>query len=107
MSTSIEKHIAHREEMFRLVERYYKSGFTRRQFSQQEGISQSKLSYWIQRYRRHRREHLAQEATAKFISLNPASESDLQVWDHAPLVELRLGNGMILRIYGSDAPCLP
>ena len=103
MSTSIEKQIAHREAMVRLVERYYKSGLTRRQFSQQEGITQSKLSCWIQCYRRHRREHLVEEATAKFISLNPASESDLQVWDHAPL----LGNGMILRIYGSDAPCLP
>ncbi len=107
MSASIEKHIAHREEMFRLVERYYKSGFTRRPFSRQEGITRNKLNDWGQRCRRHQRVGQAQEASAKFIPLQPESQSALQGCEQPPRVELRFGDGMILRMYRSDTPWLP
>jgi len=107
MSTYHAELASHREEMFRLVERYYQSGLTRRQFSQQEGISLSKLGYWIGRYRRHHQENPAEEAPAQFISLHPMAESEGCGHPKTLLVELCLGNGMILRIYGSVGPCLP
>ncbi len=107
MSTYHAEHASHREEMFRLVERYYQSGLTRRQFSQQERISLSKLVYWIGRYRRHHQENPAQEATAQFISLHPMAESEDCGQPKTLLVELCLGNEMLLRICGSAGPCLP
>jgi len=107
VSASIEKHIAHREAMVRLVERYDDSGFTRRPFIRQDGIPRSKLNDWGQRYRRHQRVGQAQEASARFIPLQPESRSALQGCEQPPLVELRFGAGMIRRIYRSDTPWLP
>ncbi len=107
MRTYHAEQASHREEMFRLVERYYQSGLTRRQFSQQERIYLSKLVYWIGRYRRHHQENPAQEATAQFISLHPMAESEDCRHPKTLLIELCLGNGMMLSIYGSDEPCLP
>jgi transposase-like protein len=42
------------QQMFRVVERYYRSGLSRRQICEQEEISLSKLNYWINRYRREK-----------------------------------------------------
>jgi len=50
MSTSKSSSTHQSQKIFTIAERYYNSGLTRCQIGQQEGISLSKLNYWITRY---------------------------------------------------------
>ncbi len=97
------------EEMFLLVEHYYQSKLTRCQFCQQEGISLIKLVYWIGRYRQQLQELPPEPEPAGFI---PFASIPEDVSSRCPdgqrrVIELHLGNGLLLRINRGKEGCLP
>ncbi len=80
------------QQMFRVVERYYRSGLSRRQICEQEEISLSKLNYWINRYRREK--HFFQEKKHGFTLLNPSFKASSRSYS----IELELPDGVVVRI---------
>jgi transposase-like protein len=81
------------EEMFPLVEMYFSSPASQKEFSAEHGISLSVLNYWIAKYRREQAE------SAAFLEIVPATE----VADR-PLLEISYPTGVRLRVFSPLAP---
>ena len=99
MSTSKSSSTHLSQQMFTVVERYYSSGLTRRQICQQEGISLSKLNYWIARYRKQNMPFEGTENPIRAFVPLEGHPLPLQAGDTGYFIELELPEGLLLRIY--------
>lgn len=77
--------------MFKLVEKWQKSGKGQKQFSSDNNITFSAFSYWVQRYRRSK---ITNPGFAT-VTLTPEPESGF----FNPKIEIELSGGIFVRIY--------
>jgi hypothetical protein len=77
--------------MFKLVEKWQKSGKGQKQFSGDNNITFSAFSYWVQRYRRSK---ISNPGFAS-VTLTPEPEPACS----NPKIEIELSGGIVVRIY--------
>ena len=99
MSTSKSSSTHLSQQMFAIIECLYRIGLTRRQIYQQEGISLSKLNYWIARYRKQNMSFKGAENPIRAFVLLEDHPLPLQAGDTGYFIELELPEGLLLRIY--------
>jgi hypothetical protein len=82
-----------KEKMFSLVDRWRKSGLTRKTFADQHGLTDSSFEYWCRK--RDNKMVKGSVSHPGFVELTPAVGEK----PTTPRIELLLSNGLLVKIY--------
>ena len=77
--------------MFKLIEKWQKSGISQRQFSVENKLNIHTMGYWIQKYNK------SKISNTGFASVTFAPEPEPTVF--SPKIEIELAGGIVVRIY--------
>ena len=86
-----------KQEMYNLVELWYRSSLLKRDFCKQHKVKLSCLNYWITKYRKEKHANESQPSNG-FIPLT-IKESMTREAGITPEIELDLPHGIRLRIF--------